>query len=109
MSRHIDFADVISDNTDNSLSSDDGLLSLILHTTIDGRTWQPVVFDGESAEYIDMLASMFVEEYRNTIGLGVDETTCWSMFPKTYRALVKVATDAVKTVAAEQHYAMALV
>lgn len=76
-----------------------GMIELTLQVSLDGRTWYPQVFDGESSSYVDTLASIFVAECGPNLEVAFDQETNWSMFPKTFEAMVDLTVDRIEPVA----------
>ncbi len=67
--------------------TDAGLTALVLPVSVDGETWHQVVFEGESAAYVDGQAASYVVTYRDRVHIGIDEHADWSRFPTTFNAL----------------------
>jgi hypothetical protein len=67
--------------------TDAGLIALVLPVSLDGETWHQVVFEGESAAYVDRQAASYVVTHRDRVHIGIDERADWSRFPTTFNAL----------------------
>ena len=73
--------------TGTASRTDAGLIALALPVSLDGDDWHQVVFEGESAAYIDRQAASYVITYRDRVHIGIDESADWSCFPTTFNAL----------------------
>lgn len=83
--------------TGTASRTDAGLMALVLPVSLDGETWHQVVFEGESAAYVDRQAASYVVTHRDRVHIGIDERADWSHFPTTFDALcVSTPTYAVE-------------
>lgn len=85
---------IVNADVDTGINPDHdaGLLTCTLLTSVDGISWHPVVFEGESAAFVDMTAVMFVTEFQHTLGIAFDESNDFSLFPQTFDTLFEIAS-----------------
>lgn len=62
------------------------LLAMTLHVSENGRTWSTLVFEGESAKYLDRQVAAFLNDNHHLL-VETDQDTAWGDFPKTFDAI----------------------
>ena len=86
---------------------DTELITLTLHTSVDGKSWNETAFEGESAIYVDACATTFITEMRDSLGMTADDTTDWSKFPHAFDALFELASQHQERRAAKKNRKLA--
>jgi hypothetical protein len=70
---------------------DADLLALTLKVSANQETWYSVVFEGESAAYVDHQATAYLRQ-RPYLAVEVGEELNWGMFPRTFNAVYRGIT-----------------
>ncbi|MFE4834514.1 hypothetical protein ACFRAU_07510 [Arthrobacter sp. NPDC056691] len=82
-------------NADAGIAStnqpDADLLALTLNVSADQTTWHSVVFEGESAAYVDHQATAYLRQ-RPYLAVELGEELNWGMLPRTFNAVFKGIT-----------------
>ncbi|WP_026819983.1 hypothetical protein [Arthrobacter castelli] len=63
------------------------VITVTLPVSLDGNTWYPIVFEAESADYLDSQIQTWIITHRDQLIIG-DENTDYSRLPKTCQALL---------------------
>lgn len=64
---------------------------LLVHVSADQRSWHSVLFEGESPKYVDRQASAYLRANPHLSAEIDQESTCWSLFPRTFNAVLAPA------------------
>lgn len=65
--------------------------SLVVHVTTDQTSWRSLLFEGESPRYVDQQAAAWLQANPHLIAEIDQENTCWSLFPRTFQAVLEPA------------------